>query len=336
MEKTLEKYRQAIQDNQVNPLAHWDGQESRTIFDPADPAIPLEMLAFGAYQLQQGPFTVDTDQREYILCPIDCEFQVTLADQVFHGARRGGPFATQPSTSNACAIYVGRDQQFKLSGTGELVWFSAPADQARPALFVKPGQEKQVTRGQGLWHREVITLINPDTISSNMTFGETYSPPGLWSGTPLHTHDKEMPEQGESDLEEVYYHVSRLHSGQWPAYGVQLMFDHQGMDKAFMIHHRDAIAIPGGAHPVVAGPASDMLYVWALAGRPGSELMMRDVPEFAYLKIVERIVKQLEDQRGPLNISAQQLAKLIASDALQDQQLLVLKQHLAERGINIT
>jgi len=335
MKNTLEKYRQAIQENRANVHVRWDGQHSRTIFDPADPNVPLEVLAFGAYRLEEGPFTVNTGDREYILAPIDGRFEVKVGDQTFTGERRGGPFATEPHSSNACAVYIGRDQQFELAGRGEAVWFSAPADKQMPPVYVKPGQEKQLSRGKGIWRRDVITMITPGSISTNMTMGETYSPAGLWSGTPLHTHDQDAPEIGETDLEEVYYHLARVTDGQWGAYGVQLLFDEKGMDKAYIVHDRDAIAIPGGAHPVVAGPVSDMLYVWALAGRPGSDLMMRDVPEFAHLKAVERILDKLEKQRGTMKISQQQFEQLAGQEDLKGEQVLLLRQFLCERGIEV-
>ena len=113
----------------------------------------------------------------------------------------------------------------------------------------------------------MVTLFTPDDVSTVLVGGETYSPPGLWSGTPLHVHDKNDLANGQSDHEEVYYHLARVNDGPWGAFGVQLLFDDQGLDNAYMIHNRDAFAIPGAAHPVVAGPNSDMLYVWALAFR---------------------------------------------------------------------
>ena len=59
------------------------------------------------------------------------------------------------------------------------------------------------------------------------------------------------------------------HRPQWPQnfgeqihdsgpFGVQMLFDGAGLDQAYMSHN--AFAIPGAAHPVVSGPASDMLY----------------------------------------------------------------------------
>ncbi len=87
---------------------------------------------------------------------------------------------------------------------------------------------KVASRGLWLWRRDVVTLITPQDRSSNLVVGETYSPPGLWSGTPLHQHDKENPNGGESDHEEIYYHRfnwEKRPKDQFGPYGVQLLMD---------------------------------------------------------------------------------------------------------------
>jgi len=335
VEKSLQQYRDAIQSGKINPLVHWDGRQSQKIFDPADPDTPLNLLGFGVYKLNGDSLESDTGEKEYVIIPIEGEFEVSAAGTTFAGARPGGPFATQPEMSNASAVYIGPDHEFAVTGSGVAVWFSAPAHADKPPVFIKPGEKKQLPRGQGIWHREVITLATPDDVTSNMTFGETYSPPGLWSGTPLHVHDRDDIAHGQSDHEEVYYHVARLSEGSWGPYGIQLLFDDKGLDQAYLVHNNDAVAIPGGAHPVVAGPVSDMLYLWALASEKPSQLKMLDVPEFGYLKAIEEILQTLEAQRGQYRLSAQQLANLADQHKLEGHQREMLKHHLLERGFAI-
>ncbi len=335
MDSALRKYRQGIQSGKINPVVRWDGQTSKTIFDPADPNTALEYTGFGAWNLVQGPFEINTFDKEYVLIPMCGDFEVAVDGTMFSGARPGGPFATEPELSNSSAIYLGRNQKAKITGRGEMIWFSAPACGDKPAAYVKPGDQKQVRRGSGVWHRDVITLITTDDLSTNLVVGETYSPPGLWSGTPLHVHDKDDIARGQSDHEEVYYHVARVTDGPWGAYGVQLLFDNEGLDKAYMVHNRDAVAIPGGAHPVVVGPASDMIYVWALVSSKSSPLRMFDVPEFTYLKSVGAIIDELEGQRGPTVISGKNLADLADKHNLKGNQREMLRQHLIERGFKI-
>jgi len=335
MQATLERYRSAIQSGRIQPVKRWDGRTSGLLFDPADEQTPLTMLAFGVYQLDDGPFEIATGPREFALVPMDARVEVRVAGRTFRLDRSGGPFATLPEASNACAVYVPRDASFTMQGTGELVLFSAPARGDKPPAQVLPGERPNLRRGTATWHRDVITLFTPEDVTTHLIGGETYSPPGLWSGTPLHVHDRDDPAGGQSDHEEVYYHVARITSGSWGPYGVQLLFDDAGLDKAYLVHHRDAVAIPGAAHPVVAGPMSDMLYVWALAGQ-SDELRMLDVPEFAYLKAVGEIIDQLEAERPRPPIPRHELDRLAAERGLDETAKQMLRLHLQERGLAVS
>ncbi len=334
MRHTLAKYRQGIQDGKINPLVNWDGRTSGTIFDPADEATPLETMTFGGYRLDDGPFTIATGADEYVLVPIDATFEVTVAGRTFSGGRSGGPFAALPVGSNACCVYVPPDETFTMTGSGELVLFAAPARGAKPPAYVAPGERPNLRRGTATWHRDVITLFAPQDVTTNLVGGETYSPPSLWSGTPLHVHDKDDPASGQSDHEEVYYHLARVTDGAWGAYGVQMLFDDQGLDKAYRIGHRSAFAIPGAAHPVVAGPMSDMLYVWALAG-PSDELGMQDVPEFAYLKAGQEMIDRFENERGTTGIPRATFDAAADAQGLSSEQRKIIELHLRERGFEI-
>ncbi len=334
MQKTLAKYRDKIRDGTVNPLKDWDGVTSGLLFDPSEEAVPLEEMAFGAYRLDDGPFTVETGENEYALVPVDATFEVEVAGRRFAGSREGGPFATLPQSSNASCVYVPADESFTMSGRGELVLFAAKARGDKPPAYVAPGDRPNLRRGTATWHRDVITLFTPDDVTTNLVGGETYSPPSLWSGTPLHVHDRDDVSAGESDHEEVYYHLARVTEGSWRPYGVQLLFDDAGLNRAYVIGHRSAFAIPGAAHPVVAGPMSDMLYVWALAG-PSPQLAMRDVPEFAYLKAGGELIDELEARRGSASLSRSEFESLAAERGLTTEQRKIVELHLRERGFEV-
>ncbi len=334
MQKSLAKYRDAIQTGRVNPLVQWDGRTSGMIFDPTDEATPLEMLGFGAYRLEDAPTTIQTDENEVVLVPVDAAFEVRVAGQTFAGARPGGPFAALPKASNASCVYIPAGESFTMSGTGEMVLFTAPARGGKPPAFVRQGDRENLRRGTATWHRDVITLFTPEDITTNLVGGETYSPPSLWSGTPLHVHDADDPAGGESDHEEVYYHLARVADGDWGGYGVQLLFDDKGLDRAWPIRHRSAFAIPGASHPVVAGPMSDMLYIWALAG-PSDRLAMKDIPEFAYLKAGGDIIDALEAERGAMRQSRAAFDRLADARGLTERQRTIIELHLRERGFEI-
>ncbi len=334
MQATLEAYRARVQGGEVNPLVHWDGRSSRTLLDPSDDTTPLTMMAFGAFALGDGPHQVDTQDREYIFVPTDGTFEARVGPETFSGSREGGPFAALPGPTNAFAIYAPQGATVSLAGQGEMVWFSAPARGDKPPAMVTAAERENFRRGTAAWHRDVITMFTPDDVTTHLVGGETYSPPALWSGTPLHVHDKHDPAGGQSDHEEVYYHLARHSEGDWGPFGVQMLFDDQGLDKAYMIHNRDAFAIPGAAHPVVSGPCSDMLYVWALAGN-SDELLMVDVPEFAYLKKVEAILDAVEADRPRKALSADEFKRLADTHGLDEKQRTTARLHLIERGIPV-
>jgi hypothetical protein len=147
-------------------------------------------------------------------------------------------------------------------------------------------------------------------------------------------HDRDDLANDQSDHEEVYYHLARVTDGDWGAYGVQLLFDEKGLDKAYRVGHRSAFAIPGAAHPVVAGPMSDMLYVWALAG-PSDELAMKDVPEFAYLKAGQDLIDLFDDRRGPTRVSREEFEEVASAKGLTAEQRKIVELHLRERGYDI-
>jgi hypothetical protein len=65
------------------------------------------------------------------------------------------------------------------------------------------------------------------------------------------------------------------------------------MMKAFLIGNKSICALPGGCHPVVASPVSELLYLCGLAGK-GKELLMREFLELRYLKSFEYGFRQLE------------------------------------------
>lgn len=331
MEKTLRDYGQKIQEGQIDPVVYYDRRKSGMVFDPASVHVPLNSIGFGIYQLEQGPFTIDTGDREYVFVPVTAEFKIQAGPDVFEGSRSAGPFAGLPAESNSMAVYVPRDNSCRISGKGEMVFFSAPSSGGRKPCFVKERQVPLESRGIAFWRRKIVTLVTPEDISTNIVLGETYSPPGLWSGMPLHLHDKDAPDDGQSDHEEVYYHLFRYNEGGWGSYGVQLIFNDTGLNKAYIIKDRTAVAIPGAAHPVVAGPVSDMLYIWALAGKEGP-LGMWDVPEFKFLKDTERALKEIKDSRPSHVIHEERFKEICGRHDLSERGARILRLILIEEG----
>ena len=104
--------------------------------------------------------------------------------------------------------------------------------------------------------------------------------------------------------------------------------------KAYLIGEKSIFAIPGGCHPVVASPVSELLYLWGLAGK-GGELMMRDIPEFVHLKTFEEIFKTLKAVEQTKGMPMERLNALCSPTPLTEAQKTVLAAMLKEKGFDI-
>jgi 5-deoxy-D-glucuronate isomerase len=308
---------------------------SGLVLDPLREEVPLEILGFGIYLLGAHPVIRETKGKEVVLVPQEGEFEAEVNGKRFQGKRPGGPFSIGPGQSNASALYIPCNARFSLRGNGEVAFFEAPALKEKTPFFLPNEEVKVFSRGDFIWRRDVVSLISPKDASSNLVVGETWSPPGFWSGTPLHQHDGQS--SAESDHEEVYYHRFRLSKSsgdQIGPYGVQLLMDGKSLMKAFLIGDKSIFAIPGGCHPVVASPVSELLYLWGLAGR-GDELMMKDVPEFLHLKAFEEIFNKLERGETKRTVSKERLKSLCNTYPFTKEQSNLLSVMLREKGYEI-
>jgi 5-deoxy-D-glucuronate isomerase len=337
MENTLNKYAHRIERDEISPHFRYNGKAKGLILDPRQEDVPLEILGFGIYRLRSNFFERETGKKEMVLVPQDGEFEARVNGKRFSGKRVGGPFGPPYGASNTSALYVPSDSRLRIRGRGEVAFFEAPAFKNKPPFYISGKDVKVVSRGLWLWRRNVVTLITPKDGSSNLVVGETYSPPGLWSGTPLHQHDRNNPKFGESDREEVYYHRFNWKKGptdQIGPFGVQLLMDGRRLMKAYIIGEKSIFAIPGGCHPVVASPVSELLYLWGLAGK-GGELKMKELPEFAHLKSFEQIFNDLEWEKRKRIIPKERFRNLCEPYSFSKGQKALLSVMLREKGYEI-
>lgn len=334
MESTMKKYASRIEKDLVNPHLRYDGKRSGLLLDPKKERVPLQILGFGIYQLKPEFLTKKTNEKEMVLVPQDGKFEAEINGKKYSGERTHGPFFPGPGRSNASALYVPADVQLKIRGKGEIAFFEAPALKEKPPYYLPKEEVRVVSRGDWIWRRDIISLISPKDASSNLVVGETYSPPGFWSGTPLHQHDRNQPGLGESDHEEVYYHRfnwRKYPKDQFGPYGVQILMDGKGLMKAYLIGEKSIFAIPGGCHPVVASPVSELLYLWGLAGE-GEELAMRDIPEFLHLKSFEEIFKSLDQIQKKKPLSKEEVERICGSYPFSEEQKVLFIAMLRERN----
>lgn len=336
MDSTLKKYARKIERGEVNPHLQYDGKTSGLILDPVRENVPLEVLGFGIYQLTSRFISRETKEKELVLIPQEGRFEAEVNGKRYSGARIGGPFPIPPAQSNASALYIPCHSRLRIRGKGEVAFFEAPALKEKTVFFLSSQEVQSVSRGEWIWRRNVAPLISPKDASSNLVVGETYNPPGFWSGTPPHRHDQQRPQAGESSHEEVYYHRFNWRKGlrdQLGPFGVQLLMAGKALMKAFLIGDKSIFAIPGGSHPVVASPVSELIYLWGLAGK-GESLMMKDLPEFAHLKSFEECFKSLERRRAKRTLS-KTFSEICAPYSLKREQKVLLAAMLREKGYEI-
>jgi hypothetical protein len=121
---------------------------------------------------------------------------------------------------------------------------------------------------------------------------------------------------------------------QFGPYGVQILMDGKRLSKAYLIGEKSVFAIPGGCHPVVASPVSDLLYLWGLAGK-GAELAMRDIPEFVHLKAFEEIFKTLDEDMTKRNLPKDDFERMCEPYPFTQEQRTLLAAMLREKGYDI-
>ena len=142
---------------------------------------------------------------------------------------------------------VGPNARFALEGDlrATIVWRASA--RATPTRVIDPTTVAEEDRGEGTTARRVRTYV-PE---GELIVGETLNPPGGWSSYPPHRHEHE----------ELYLYRFDPPKG----FGVHVSYD-DGHDEARIVRDGEVVRITDGYHPVVAAPAAEMYYLWALAG----------------------------------------------------------------------
>ena len=116
---------------------------------------------------------------------------------------------------------------------------------------------------------------------------------------------------------------------------MQFLFNGESLNESYIIRDRSVIAVPGVSHPVVTGPVSDHVYLYGLASRSESPLIMHDVPEFKHLKAMEGVLTELEEERGVKTVTADRLRRFKEIEGFTPDQRRLLEMILAERGFRV-
>jgi 5-deoxy-glucuronate isomerase len=156
-----------------------------------------------------------------------------------------------------------------VEGPAQIAVAAAPAatDGGAPPRVIRPDDQRISEVGKGNWSRTVRTILGPEHPASRLLVGETINPPGNWSSYPPHRHDRHDPPR-EVNLEEVYLFRVDPPGG----FGVQIRYDENGHEEAFLVRDDDIAAIRSGFHPVFAASGYSLYYLWVMAGE-GREMM---------------------------------------------------------------
>ncbi len=241
------------------------------------PAGELEFLRFGLARVPAGEaIELDTEDREALMVVVEAPQEVRVAaggGELRLPARRS-VFEDEPA-----AVYVPAKAGLELRGPLLAGVFQArgPARAGAAPAAILPDEVSTVERGRGNFARTVRDILPADRPAACLLAGETLSPPGNWSSSPPHKHDREAPPD-ETRLEEIYLFRVRPAQG----FGLQHSYHSRGPSRTFAVEDLDVAAIPAGYHPVVAAPGYELYYLWCLAGA-SRELRWQADPAHAWV-----------------------------------------------------
>jgi len=237
----------------------------------------MRELEFLLARLSAGE-TIDHElgDREAVLVKLEGPAgSIEIGESRFELPARDSVFTDPPS-----AVYAPPGSVLRLSGPLLAGIYLAAADPAAapPAYAVLPDEIASVARGSGNFAREVRDIVPRERPAVRLLVGETLNPPGNWSSAPPHKHDRDAPPE-EAQLEEIY--LFRVDPTQ--GFGFQGTYTSEPDARAaFLVRDLEAVTIPSGYHPVVAGPGYRLYYLWGLAGT-GRELHWFADPDHSWV-----------------------------------------------------
>jgi len=220
-----------------------------------------------------------TGDHEALIVVIDAPAgaSITVAGRDFSLPPRRSVFTDEPS-----AVYAPPQSDVRVSGVVLAGIFLAPVnrEQSTPQAYaILPEEVTTVERGHGNFARHIRDILPAERPAARLLAGETLNPPGNWSSSPPHKHDRDTPGE-EAELEEIYLY--RLEPPQ--GFGLQLSYSTDPPEEvAYAVRDLDVIAIPAGYHPVVAAPGYRLYYLWCLAGH-GRALLWKPDPAHAWIE----------------------------------------------------
>jgi 5-deoxy-glucuronate isomerase len=176
----------------------------------------------------------------------------------------------------AAAVYVAPDDEITIRAESAAEFAVAKAYAAADGRLrtqvVLPANLRRREVGQDNWYRVVYDVIPGDFAADKLIIGETFNPPGNWSSSPPHKHDRDDPPR-ESKFEEVYFYRFDPPQG----FALQRVYAaERDLDVCYAVEHNDVVVLPRGYHPVAAAPGYRLYYLWILAGQSRDPVWFED------------------------------------------------------------
>ena len=178
----------------------------------------------------------------------------------------------------ASALYIPPNTRYIITALTDLraALIEAPAAAGGPVREIRPRDVTVHETGKGNWKRTVHEVGTGDVDAKVLMWGETFVPPGNWSGFPPAKHDVEDPPR-ESHMEELNYFRTDPPDG----FGLQRVYTADGYDQVFVVGDSDLVTLPRGYHALAAAPGCAIYNLWVLAAFKERRLITREDPRYA-------------------------------------------------------
>lgn len=211
-------------------------------------------------------FSEDTGENEYCIVLLGGNFKVRS---------NKGEWETRNGRKDvfsgiAHTLYLSRNTNFTLTAQADntdIAICRVATNEDHPPYLKQPGEASVEFRGGDNANRQINSLLQPGFNCHKIVCVEVYTPSGNWSSYPAHKHDERKIDANgnllEAELEEIYFYKIDKPNG----FAIQQVYtDDRSLDELIKVHNNEAVLVPKGYHPVVAGHGYNVYYLNFLAG----------------------------------------------------------------------
>ncbi|WP_229253783.1 5-deoxy-glucuronate isomerase [Dyadobacter sp. NIV53] len=210
--------------------------------------------------------TGNTGEYEYCIALLGGNFKVEAKGQTWEtGNGRKDVFS-----GIGHAMYLSRNTDYILTAQSDktdiaICWVAS--DEDHPPRMKRPEEAAIEYRGGDNANRQINSLLEPGFDCHKIVCVEVYTPSGNWSSFPAHKHDERKTDADgnllEANLEEIYFYKIDKPQG----YAIQQVYtEDRSLDEIIRVKNNEAVLVPRGYHPVVAGHGYHVYYLNFLAG----------------------------------------------------------------------